>query len=299
LRLERLGVVARRPAGRAGAAARHRLHALADLLVRAEQDQRAADADAVARAQAADLHDVAVDAGAVGALEVGDDDLGVVELHLGVESADALVVEAEDVAFLAADGHGRLEVAEDAALVDAFEHLERYGWHRSDPLDASGSRAPSEGAHARRTLAGLIARARGPGKGEDHSSPASIALIHSVYPHLPCQQGANHLAAGEVAEPRQLPLGEVARARLDLADRLAEGDGPVEVGEQLLVAQRLRRLAAERPVEPAEAAHLVDEAAVDHGEHAGVDAAVQLVARQVQAEAAVLLWRQVSNLPVV
>ena len=49
---------------------------------------------------------VAVDTGAVGAFQVGQDDVVVVLLNLGVEPADALVVEAEDVALLAADGDG-------------------------------------------------------------------------------------------------------------------------------------------------------------------------------------------------
>src|SRR5437763_1618111 len=107
-------------AGRGGGAgaAGERVHPLADLLLGAEEQERSTDADAVAGAQSADLHDVAVDAGAVGAFEVGDDDLAVVELDLGMEAADALVVEPEDVALLPADRDRGWKVPIDFALVD-------------------------------------------------------------------------------------------------------------------------------------------------------------------------------------
>src|SRR5215468_8360035 len=85
----------------------------------------------VAGLEAADLHDGVVDAGAVGTFEVGEDDLAVVELHLGVVTADALVVEAQEVALFAADGHRRRQVAEDAALVDSVQHPKGNSRHRS------------------------------------------------------------------------------------------------------------------------------------------------------------------------
>ena len=107
-----------------------------DLFHGAEQEHRPADADLVARPQPADLHRRAVDAGAVGAFQVGQDDVAVLELDLGVEAADALVVEAQEVPFLAADGHRDRQVAEDPALVDPFEDLERHRLHRNPLTDA-------------------------------------------------------------------------------------------------------------------------------------------------------------------
>ena len=50
---------------------------------------------------------LAVDLGAVGALQVGKDQLAVVLLDLEVEAADPLVVELDGVAFLAAHGQRR------------------------------------------------------------------------------------------------------------------------------------------------------------------------------------------------
>ena len=124
----------------------------------AEQQQRPADADAVAGPQPADLHDVAVDAGAVGAFQVGQDDVAVVELDLGVEAADALVVEAEEVAFLPADGDGGGQVAEDAALVDAFEHLKGHRRPCADPRDW---RIGPDRTHARPVRCARLTDARG------------------------------------------------------------------------------------------------------------------------------------------
>src|SRR5262249_3843804 len=77
----------------------------------------------------------------VGTLEVGEDDLAVVELDLGVEAADALVVEPQDVALLPANGDGGGQLAEDAALVDSFEHLKGYRRHRMILRDVRPSRA--------------------------------------------------------------------------------------------------------------------------------------------------------------
>src|SRR5262249_17615835 len=104
-----------------------------DLLLGAEQEQGAAQTDAVAGAEPADLHDVAVDPGAVGALQVGEDDLGVVALDLGVVAANALVVETEQVALFPANGHRGAQVAEDAALVNPFQYLKGDRRHRLTP----------------------------------------------------------------------------------------------------------------------------------------------------------------------
>src|SRR5262249_28671363 len=102
-----------------------------DLRLAAEAQQGTADAETGAGAETTDLHDGAVDARAVGAFQAGEDEFAVVELDLGVETAHALVVEPEDVAFLTANGNGRGQLAEHAALVDSFEHLKGYRRHRN------------------------------------------------------------------------------------------------------------------------------------------------------------------------
>src|SRR5262245_42910424 len=101
---------------------------------------------------------MAVDAGAVGAVQVGQDDVGVVELDFGVVAADPLVVEAELVAFLAADGDGDAEVAPDAAFVDPLDHLERdrfhghpSGWLDSREVSAAGPSTSGTHVYRRRT----------------------------------------------------------------------------------------------------------------------------------------------------
>ena len=90
--------------------------------------------DLVARPQPANLDRRAVHARAVGAVEVGQDDVAVFHLDLGVEPADALVVEPQAVAFLAADGDGDWEVLVDPALVHAFEDEESDGSHGVGPV---------------------------------------------------------------------------------------------------------------------------------------------------------------------
>src|SRR5262249_2242184 len=111
----------------------HRCEALNDLCLGAEQQKGSADADAVARAQPTDLHHRAVDPRAVGAFQIGEDHLAVVELHLGVEPAHALVVETKDIALFSADAKGRGQLAKRAALVNPFQHLKGYGWHETAP----------------------------------------------------------------------------------------------------------------------------------------------------------------------
>ena len=75
-----------------------------DLIARAEQQHRSPQRNHVAEPQDAQLRVFAVDAGAVGALQVGEHQLALVFLDLEVEAADPLVVELDRVAFLAADG---------------------------------------------------------------------------------------------------------------------------------------------------------------------------------------------------
>src|SRR5262245_49720608 len=86
-----------------------------------------------------------------------------------------------------------------------------------------------------------------------------------------------------MAEPGQLSLGEVARASLNLLDRGLVSGLAVEVLEDLLVSERLTRLPAERVRLSAQGPALLDESRRHHRMNSGVDAAVQLLARQVQA----------------
>src|SRR5262249_8801165 len=103
-------------------------------------------------------------------------DLAVVELDLGVETADALVVEAEQVALLAADRDRRGQLTEDPAFVDSFEHLKGYDRHRPHPprrptIPRSVRRSP-------RTPPGTDARARSTvPRGPSPSSRGPDALL--------------------------------------------------------------------------------------------------------------------------
>src|SRR6266567_3409811 len=54
-----------------------------------------------------------------------------------------------------------------------------------------------------------------------------------------CQFPGRRLAAGEMPEPRELALGEVARAGLDEPNRLFQGCVSVKMGENFLVAKSL------------------------------------------------------------
>ena len=96
-----------------------------NLLARAEYQQRSAQGDHVARAEHPNLHALAVDLRAVGALQVGQHDLVLVFLDLQVEAADPFVVELEGVAFLAADGKRRGHVGEDSPPVGAVQYSQR------------------------------------------------------------------------------------------------------------------------------------------------------------------------------
>ena len=82
----------------------------AHLLLRSVQEHRAADGDHVAIAQNAEMRIVAVDLGAVGAVEVREDDLFLIFLNFQVKAADPLVGQLDVVPFLAADRDGRCHV---------------------------------------------------------------------------------------------------------------------------------------------------------------------------------------------
>ena len=104
--LAELGALVAADRARRGRLAAERGQPLGDLFARAEQQHRAAEADDVAVAQDAQLDVFAVDLGAVGAFQIGDDDLVLIFLDLDVKAADALVVELQRVAFFAADVTG-------------------------------------------------------------------------------------------------------------------------------------------------------------------------------------------------
>lgn len=88
-----------------------------DVAVRPDEEQRTSDGDHVAVANDPHLDVFAVDLRAVGALQVGGNDLVVVFLELEVVTADPLVVELDRVALLAADRHRRGQVGEHTAAV--------------------------------------------------------------------------------------------------------------------------------------------------------------------------------------
>src|SRR5262249_24357946 len=151
---KRMGVHGRREgvdgrsAGRGGAEARQSLHAVTDLLLAAKQEQRPPQADAITRTQPAYLDHVAVDPRAACALQGRPNDLAVVELHLGVEATDALIVEAQHVAFYPAERDRSRQITENASLVDPFEDSKGYQRHRRSP----GTRSRTKVARPREVV---------------------------------------------------------------------------------------------------------------------------------------------------
>ena len=65
---------------------------------------------------------LAVDLGAVGALQVGQDQLALVFLDLQVEAADPLVVELDGIAFLPAHGQRRGNLVEGPPAISAIQN---------------------------------------------------------------------------------------------------------------------------------------------------------------------------------
>jgi len=95
-----------------------------DLLARAEDHDRAADLDDVPVAQVPELDVFAINPGAVGALQVGQDHLVVIHLDLGVVAADTFIIQLNRVALLAADRDRRFQVGICASAVSTIENAE-------------------------------------------------------------------------------------------------------------------------------------------------------------------------------
>src|SRR5262249_41020169 len=76
-----------------------------DFFIGTEQKQRTPQMNAVARPQPANLHDIAVHPRSIGAFQVGENNVAVVLLHFGMESAHPLVIESKAVAFLSPNRH--------------------------------------------------------------------------------------------------------------------------------------------------------------------------------------------------
>jgi hypothetical protein len=111
-----------------------------DVAARPDQQQRPTHGDHVAVADDPHLDVLAVHPRAIGALEIGEDDLVVVLLQLQVVPADPLVVELDGVPLLAADRDGHREMIEDTAPVGAVENAEGDGSHGVSK--SSSRRAP-------------------------------------------------------------------------------------------------------------------------------------------------------------
>ena len=116
---------------------------LRDLLLRSVQQHRAADGDHVAVAQDPQMRVVAVDLGAVGAVEIGKHDLVLIFLDLEMEAADTLVGELDVVPFLAADRDRSGDVVVQPPAVGAVQDANR-----------------RQGPWARQECSGSVARPR-------------------------------------------------------------------------------------------------------------------------------------------
>ena len=128
-----------------------------DVGLRADQDQRAPQRDHVAVANDPHLDVLAVDLRAVGALEIGEDDLVVVLLELEVVAANPFVVELDRVALLAADRDRRGEAFEHLATVGAVQDSEGDIRHRHSsgrPARSSWLSLPASSASLKIICAG-------------------------------------------------------------------------------------------------------------------------------------------------
>ena len=102
--------------------------------------------------------------------------------------------------FLPADGDGDRQVAEDSALVDADQHLERHRLH-------GNSRA-----------GGLDVQFRCPGRARSGQRPNS-RLFHSRLRGPACQLRRDEPARRQVPEPGELAFGEIPRPLPDRPHR--------------------------------------------------------------------------------
>ena len=66
---------------------------------------------------------MSVDPCAVGAFQVGEDQLPAVFLNLRMEAADTLVIQADAVFVLAANRDGRVQLAKNQAAFEPFKQL--------------------------------------------------------------------------------------------------------------------------------------------------------------------------------
>jgi hypothetical protein len=98
--------------------------AAVNVAVRPDEKKGAADGDHVAVAEDPHLDVLAVDLRAVGALQVGGDDLVAVVLEFEVIPADPLVVQLDRIAVLAADRDRRGHVFKHTAAVGAMQDAE-------------------------------------------------------------------------------------------------------------------------------------------------------------------------------
>src|SRR3984957_4198482 len=89
---------------------------------------------------------------------------------------------------------------------------------------------------------------------------------------------------GVAPEPGFLAAGEAAGGAHGLVASLVAGQLPVEVPEHLLVAEGAARGLAVAEAARAQLSHLGREARRPHAVHAGLDPAVKLLARQLDAE---------------
>ena len=104
-----------------------------ELLGTAVHQQAAADQNLVADLQDVHLHRMAVDAGPIGAVQVGQNNVIVVDLNLRVIPADALVIEANVVFVLPADGDGRGQIGKDLSPFESVDDLKRDVCH--EPIE--------------------------------------------------------------------------------------------------------------------------------------------------------------------
>jgi len=105
------------------AAVQHGLHFGGDFFRTAEEEEATPNGDLIANLKDAHLDRMAVDPSAVGALQIGEDNLAAVLLNLRVKAADPFVIQADRIIILAAERDRSWKIAKHQSALEAFEQL--------------------------------------------------------------------------------------------------------------------------------------------------------------------------------
>jgi hypothetical protein len=98
------------------------LQAICDLFAIAEKQNRTPNCDDVAEAKQSELAILTIDLGAVGAIQIGEDQAIVILLDLQMATADALIIELNGITFFSTNRNGRAKVGKYSTTICALKH---------------------------------------------------------------------------------------------------------------------------------------------------------------------------------